>query len=66
LSIHLVQTVWRIGMTLAREPMRPLDLLAMACIPGGVYLLQGGRQSRPAPAPAQRSARAIAEALPEK
>lgn len=34
-----------IGMTLNREPLRPLDLLAMACILGGVYLLQSGRRA---------------------
>lgn len=35
------------GLTFAHEPLRPLDLVAMACILGGVYLLQSGRQVRP-------------------
>jgi len=36
------------GVTLAHEPLRALDLLAMLCILGGVYLLQSGRQAKPA------------------
>ncbi|HEY1998840.1 DMT family transporter [Paraburkholderia sp.] len=35
------------GLAFAGEPIRPLHLLAMACILGGVYLLQGGRQVKP-------------------
>jgi drug/metabolite transporter (DMT)-like permease len=43
------------GLTIAHEPMRPLDLLAMAAILGGVYLLQSRRQAGAAPAPAASS-----------
>jgi drug/metabolite transporter (DMT)-like permease len=39
-----------VGLVFAGEPLRPLHLLAMACILGGVYLLQSGRRSLPAPA----------------
>ncbi|MFP3277469.1 MAG: EamA family transporter, partial [Paraburkholderia sp.] len=42
-----------VGLVFAGEPLRPLHLLAMACILGGVYLLQSGR--RP-PLPAARGA----------
>jgi drug/metabolite transporter (DMT)-like permease len=28
----------------AHEPLRPLDLAAMLCVLGGVYLLQTGRR----------------------
>jgi drug/metabolite transporter (DMT)-like permease len=38
------------GLTIAHEPMRPLDLLAMVAILSGVYLLQSRRQAVAAPA----------------
>jgi drug/metabolite transporter (DMT)-like permease len=38
-----------IGLTIAHEPMRLLNLLAMAAILGGVYLLQSRRHLKPAP-----------------
>jgi drug/metabolite transporter (DMT)-like permease len=38
------------GLTFAGESMRPLDLLAMACILGGVYLLQSGKRAKAATA----------------
>ena len=46
-----------IGVLFAHEPVRALDLLAMACILGGVYLLQSARKpGKPAPgaSPARR------------
>jgi drug/metabolite transporter (DMT)-like permease len=39
------------GLTFAGEPLRLLDLVAMACILGGVYLLQSGRRVKPLPMP---------------
>ncbi|WP_206997094.1 DMT family transporter [Trinickia mobilis] len=45
------------GLTIAHEPMRPLDLFAMAAILGGVYLLQSRRQ--PAPAASPRTSKAL-------
>jgi drug/metabolite transporter (DMT)-like permease len=39
------------GLAIGREPMRPLDLLAMMAILGGVYLLQSRKQPKPALAP---------------
>ncbi|MEX3931600.1 hypothetical protein AB4Y32_07220 [Paraburkholderia phymatum] len=48
-----------IGVLFAHEPMRALDRLAMACIPGGVYLLQSGRDPKNA-APAASAARRVA------
>lgn len=36
------------GVLFAGEAIGPLQLLAMACILGGVYLLQSGRRSKPA------------------
>ncbi|SIT37995.1 DMT(Drug/metabolite transporter) superfamily permease (fragment) [Paraburkholderia piptadeniae] len=47
-----------IGVLFAHEPMRALDLLAMACIPGGVYLLQSGCNPKKA-APAASAARRV-------
>jgi drug/metabolite transporter (DMT)-like permease len=35
------------GVVVAGEPIRPADMVAMACILGGVYLLQGGGRVRP-------------------
>jgi drug/metabolite transporter (DMT)-like permease len=39
------------GVVLAGEPVRPADLVAMACILGGVYLLQGGGRVSPIRSP---------------
>lgn len=39
------------GVLFAGEAIGPLQLLAMACILGGVYLLQSGRRSKPASVP---------------
>ncbi len=36
-----------IGLTFAHEPLRVLDLVAMACILGGVFVLQTGRRAAP-------------------
>jgi drug/metabolite transporter (DMT)-like permease len=47
------------GLEFAGESLRPLHLAAMACILGGVYLLQSGRQVKPAPTPARRSAPSV-------
>lgn len=44
------------GSTIAREPIRAIELLAMAAILGGVYLLQSGRQPRAA---ARRASKVI-------
>ncbi|MBP0590062.1 DMT family transporter [Paraburkholderia sp. LEh10] len=47
-----------IGVVFAHEPIRPLDLLAMVCILGGVFLLQSGRNPQKIEASrAQRIAR---------
>src|ERR1700733_4778471 len=47
------------GLMFAGEPIRPLHLLAMACILGGVYLLQSGRRPKPAQAQVRRSAKSL-------
>ncbi|MGF7129714.1 drug/metabolite transporter (DMT)-like permease [Paraburkholderia sp. EB58] len=47
------------GLVFAGEPLKPLHLLAMACILGGVYLLQSGRQPKPAQAHMRRSAKPL-------
>ncbi|CDY78528.1 Permease of the drug/metabolite transporter (DMT) superfamily [Caballeronia glathei] len=50
-----------IGVVFAGEPVRPTDLAAMACILGGVYLLQGGKLRPPVtdtPAQPRHTARA--------
>ncbi|MGV2289954.1 DMT family transporter [Trinickia sp. YCB016] len=43
------------GLTIGHEPMRPLDLVAMATILGGVYLLQSRGRAGAAPAPVASS-----------
>jgi drug/metabolite transporter (DMT)-like permease len=45
-----------LGLSIGHEPMRPLDLLAMAAIFAGVYLLQSRRRAMPAAASRTRSA----------
>jgi drug/metabolite transporter (DMT)-like permease len=47
------------GLVFAGEPLKPLHLLAMACILGGVYLLQSGQQPKPAQAHMRRSAKPL-------
>ena len=43
------------GLTIGHEPMRPLDLVAMAAILGGVYLLQSRGRAGNTPAPVASS-----------
>ncbi len=45
-----------LGLSIGREPMRPLDLLAMAAILAGVYLLQSRPRGRPIAASRTRAA----------
>ena len=45
-----------IGVLVAHEPIQPLDLLAMACILGGVFLLQSGRNPQKTATVARRTA----------
>ncbi|WP_109480572.1 DMT family transporter [Paraburkholderia sp. C35] len=45
-----------VGVLFAHEAIRPLDLLAMACILGGVFLLQSGRSPQKPVAAARRPA----------
>ncbi|MBN3763823.1 DMT family transporter [Burkholderia sp. Ac-20365] len=45
-----------IGVLFAHEPIRPLDLLAMLCILGGVFLLQSGRNPQKTATVARRTA----------
>ncbi|MEX3813933.1 DMT family transporter [Paraburkholderia sp. BR13439] len=45
-----------LGLSIGHEPMRPLDLIAMAAILAGVYLLQKRPGAKPVTAPQTRSA----------
>lgn len=45
-----------IGVLVAHEPIHPLDLLAMTCILGGVFLLQSGRSPQKTATVARRPA----------
>ncbi|MEM5406341.1 MULTISPECIES: DMT family transporter [Paraburkholderia] len=45
-----------LGLSIGHEPIRPLDLIAMAAILAGVYLLQKRARAKPVAAPQTRSA----------
>ncbi|RDK01732.1 DMT family transporter [Paraburkholderia lacunae] len=45
-----------LGLSIGHEPMRPLDLIAMAAILAGVYLLQSRAREKPTGVPQTRSA----------
>jgi drug/metabolite transporter (DMT)-like permease len=53
-----------LGLTVAHEPLRPLDLVAMTGILAGVYLLQSGRRPAAPPVPRAPAAASSAWAAP--